>query len=301
MEALGAGREGSRPVRVAVCGRDLLALTKPTITLTALVTCAGGYVLASVPVEATVMVAALVGTALAVASANAFNMLLERDSDGRMARTRHRPLPAGRLTAASAAVEAVVLGVAGVAVLAAVVNGLTAALAMASIVVYAFVYTPLKRRTPWALLVGALPGAAPPLLGWTAATGRLEAPGLALFGVLFLWQIPHFLAIALRRREEYAGAGIMAMTVVYGPELARRYAAATSGLLIPASLTLPLLGAAGWLYAGVALALGTWMLALSGVAVRARQPAPWDRRLFVASLAYLPLLMLAVGADMLLC
>lgn len=294
MEAL--ARRRARAV-AAVQVRDICALTKPSITVTAVVTCAGGFVLATERPGAVVLAATLAGTALVVSSANAFNMLLERDSDGRMSRTRERPLPAGRMSARTAAAEAVVLGVAGVAVLAGIVNALTAGVALASIVAYAFVYTPLKRVTPWALLVGAVPGAAPPLLGWTAATGGLEAPGLALFLVLFVWQLPHFFAIALRRREEYADAGIRAVTVVYGPEVARRYALVSSALLIPASLTLPLLSAAGWTYAGVALALGAWMVCVSTAALRADQPARWERRLFVASLAYLPVLMLGLAAD----
>lgn len=294
MEALARRRAGAV---AAVQVRDICVLTKPSITVTAVVTCAGGFVLATERPGAVVLAATLAGTALVVSSANAFNMLLERDSDGRMSRTRERPLPAGRMSARTAAAEAVVLGVAGVALLAGIVNALTAGVALASIVAYAFVYTPLKRVTPWALLVGAVPGAAPPLLGWTAATGGLEAPGLALFLVLFVWQLPHFFAIALRRREEYADAGIRAVTVVYGPEVARRYALVSSALLIPASLTLPLLSGAGWTYAGVALALGGWMVCVSTAALRADQPARWERRLFVASLAYLPVLMLGLAAD----
>ena len=276
--------------------RDLLALGKPTITLTTLITCAAGFALARAGSPALVLLCALGGTGLVVASANAFNMVLERDSDARMARTRQRPLPAGRLSPALATAAAALMGVAGVGLLAAAVNGLTAWLALASLIAYAFVYTPLKRYTPLALVIGAVPGAMPPLLGWTAATDRLDAPGLALFLVLFVWQIPHFLAIAIRCRADYAQAGIRAVTVVHGEESARLQAMVYSTVLIPVSLLFPLLGVAGPLYGATAALLGVGMLAISVQSFRTGAPL-WDKRLFFASLVYLPVLMFALALD----
>ena len=188
--------------------RDLVALTKPGVTRMCLVTTAGGLLLPSsgghVPpgLEGTswiTIASALVGTAFAVGGANAFNMWWERGTDRLMARTRTRPLPAGRMTPTTALRFAWALSIASIAVLLVGTNALTAVLAASAIAGYVLVYTPLKYRTPAALVIGAVPGAMPPLLGWTAATNSIDAPGLVLFAILLVWQIPHFLAIALYR------------------------------------------------------------------------------------------------------
>src|SRR5580692_10692883 len=193
--------------------RDLARLTKPRITLIVIATCAAGMAIAPVRIPALVALLALAGTTLIVASANVLNMWWERDTDGLMARTRNRPLPAGRLPPDVALVYGLALGASSIPMLMAV-NALTAALGVLALATYVLAYTPLKRHTSLALLVGAIPGAMPPLMGWTSATGSLVAAsaprmgGLLLFLLLFVWQLPHFIAIALFRAEDYARAGL---------------------------------------------------------------------------------------------
>src|SRR5689334_25427819 len=160
------------------------------------------------------MMAAVVGTALVAGGAAVLNQLYERDTDALMRRTRMRPLPAGRVIPADAGIFGSVLSAAGLALLAARTNWLAAALALATLVVYLAVYTPMKRRTPAATLVGAVPGALPALIGWTAAHGSVSAGGLSLFAIVFLWQIPHFMAIAWLYREDYGNAGFPMLPVI---------------------------------------------------------------------------------------
>ena len=187
---------------------DYLALAKPRVVLMVLVTTTVGYVLGSAAPPAFLPLGRLlVGTALAAAGTLALNQWMERDLDARMARTRHRPLPEGRLLPAEAFALGAALLAAGVAVLALSANGLSAEVTGAIAVLYLLVYTPLKRVTPFNTIIGAIPGALPPLMGWTAARGELTAGGWALFAILFFWQLPHFLAIAWIYRDEYAKAG----------------------------------------------------------------------------------------------
>ncbi len=275
--------------------RDLIALGKPTITASSVMMAGGGLLLAPAGASPSVAAALLGGTGLAVASANALNMWVERHSDGLMRRTRARPLPSGRLDPRVALSFGVGTGAAGVLLLALAVNPITAALGLAALLTYAAVYTPLKRRTHHALVIGALPGAAPPLMGWTAATGSIDLPGLALFAVLFLWQLPHFLAIAVRARDDYAAAGIRTIAGVRGERAARAQAIAYAAGMIPVSAALVPLGVAGGLYLAGAVALGVWMLHLAAA------PSPrWCARLFRGSLIYLPALILVLIGDQLL-
>ncbi len=195
-----------RPATLSVV-RDVAALAKPRLTTLVICTAAGGMWLAPGHRDAVAAVALLVGTSLVVAAANALNNFLERDSDGQMRRTRDRPLPAGRIEPWVAV--AVGLGLPSIALpaLALLTNGLTATLAALALFSYVVVYTPMKQRSSLALFAGAVPGAIPPLMGWTAATGRLDDGGLALFALLFCWQLPHFLAISLYLKEDYARVG----------------------------------------------------------------------------------------------
>lgn len=285
---------------------DLWALTKPGVTRLCLVTTAGGFFLAeaSRPPEQNlgwlIGLVAMVGVALAVGGANAFNMWLERDTDRLMSRTRRRPLPAGRLSPRAAVRFAWGLSLASVLILAAFTNLLTAALAALAIASYVMVYTPLKYRTPLALVIGALPGAMPPLLGWTASTGELSAPGLVLFGILFIWQIPHFLAIALYRKQEYARAGIRVVPLVRGDAIAKIQAVAWATLLVPVSLMLAPLGVAGGIYLLFAALLGAAFLGWSFTGLDDKAGARWARGYFLASLAYLPALTLALVLDVMI-
>jgi len=282
--------------------RDLLELTKPGIVRMCLVMTAGGLWLAPGPTSWGTWLSALVGSGLAVASANAFNMAWEHEGDRKMARTRTRPVAAGRLPVRQASMFAAGLGVLSMLVLTLGANVLTAVLAAFALLSYVLVYTPLKRVSPLALVVGAVPGAVPPLLGWTSATGNLELPGVVLFGILLVWQMPHFLAIAIFRKPDYANAGIMTVPVVRGELVAKIQAIAWAVLLVPVSIALTPLGVTGNLYLGIALALGLGFLAwtVKGLAsTETESDVRWARQLFFMSLVYLPALSLALVADFL--
>jgi protoheme IX farnesyltransferase len=276
--------------------RDIVSLAKPRITLMVLITTAGGLLLAGGvnPVRALLT---LVGTALVVGSANTLNCWLERDIDRLMTRTKNRPLPAGRLAPEWALLFGLVLAGISIPLLTLGVNRLTGLLAFIALVSYVAVYTPLKQKTPAALLIGSVPGALPPLIGWTAVTGRLEWAGIALFGILFFWQLPHFIAIAIFREEEYTRAGIKVLPAVRGLRVAKVHALFHSFLLLAVSVSLVPLHVAGAPYLVVAAVLGVAMIV---IAVRGFTPGAsvkWARQLFAASLVYLPLLFCALAID----
>jgi protoheme IX farnesyltransferase len=275
---------------------DLLSLSKPRITAMNVLMTLGGLALAEGATTWPVALAACVGTGLAVASANALNMVLEAEGDKHMARTAGRPLPTGRLSVSAAVGFGLALGASSLLVLGSV-NLLTAALGLFALFSYVLVYTPLKRRTPLALLVGAVPGAMPPLMGWTAVTGSIDLPGLSLFAILLVWQLPHFLAIALFRKADYARAGIKTVPVVRGDRVAKAQAVAWATALIPISLVLVPLQVAGWLYGGVALVLGLWFFGWSLLGLREGADHAWARKFFAASLVYLPALTAALALD----
>ena len=277
--------------------RALLALTKPRITLLSVTTAAAGLALARERAAPTVLLSVIVGTGLVVGSANSLNMYLEREIDGKMARTRGRPLPAGQVRPGFALGLGALQGIAGIATLMLGANALTALLAALALLVYVLVYTPMKQRSLHALWVGAVAGAMPPLLGWSAAAGSLSAPALALFGVLFVWQIPHFLAIALFRRDEYRSAGLKVLPNEYG-ERATRWVI-FFGLLVQLLLTLalPPLGLGGRLYLVGVVAFGSLMLGWSVVGLRRHVDDEWARRLFLLSVAFVPLLLALLIAS----
>lgn len=278
--------------------RDVIALTKPRLSSLVLCTTAGGIWLAHGTLARWSSVAALAGTTLAVAGAHALNCYIERDIDGFMARTRGRPLPAGRLEPRVALVLGIVLAALSIPLLWVAVNPLTAALGALALGSYVLVYTPMKTRSPAALYVGAVPGALPPLMGWTAATGRIEGAGLVLFAVLFLWQLPHFLAIAIYRKDDYAAAGMKTLPIVRGDAVARRHIALWTLALVPVSLGLPLLGVAGWFYTAAAVLLGAAFVAKTLPGLRARAPQEgFARGVFLLSLIYLTGLFLALIVD----
>jgi protoheme IX farnesyltransferase len=278
--------------------RDLAALTKPRITFFVVVTTAGGLWLAPGEVSPMVALWAILGTALVVSSANALNCWMERDVDRHMARTKNRPLPAGRMTPEIALTFGLALGAISVPMLAVLVNPLTALLAAIALLSYVWVYTPMKQRTPKALLIGSIPGAMPPLMGWSAATGNLEAPGLVLFGILFLWQLPHFLAISVFRQNEYAKAGIKVLPSVRGNAVTKLHAIAYAGALVPMSLLLVPLGIVGNLYLVVIGIAGVVFAAMCVMGLRSTEnDNRWARGVFIASLVYLPLLFAALAVD----
>jgi heme o synthase len=241
--------------------------------------------------------ASLLGTVLIVAAANALNMFYERDVDGFMERTRRRPLVEGRLSPEVAV--AVGTGTAALAVplLFLGANLLTGILGLLAFVSYVWMYTPLKRRSSSALFVGAVPGALPPLMGWTVATGRIDAGGLALFAVLFLWQIPHFLAIALYRAQDYARAGIRVLPATQGERAARVHILVWSVALVGSTLLLWPLGVAHGLYLVVAVVLGALFIAWAAAGFCTATPRPWAKSLFLYSILYLTLLFVALAVD----
>jgi protoheme IX farnesyltransferase len=296
------GRPAPAPSRPSAL-RDLVTLVKPRITLVVVITTAGGLFLSrrTVPRPAalsnTTVAATLLGCALIVAGANALNMYLERDSDRWMSRTKDRPLPAGRMRPGIALWLGVALSVVAVPVLAFGANALTAVLAVLAHVLYVAAYTPLKQRSSYALLVGAIPGAIPPLLGWTAGTGRMDAAGMVLFGILFLWQIPHFAAIALFRKTEYAAAGIMVLANTAGDRATRHTIVRWTFALVVVSLLVVPLGVANHGYLVAAIALGGYFFARGYDGLRAGSGRRWARSLFVSSIVYLVLLFAALTLD----
>lgn len=290
------------PVRFATSplalGRELFLLAKPRLSALVLLTTAGGMWLAPGRIAPARALLTVLCTAAVVGAANALNSYLEREADGLMHRTRERPLPAGRLDPLLALAFGLAVPVFALPVLALVAGPLTAALALTALVSYVVVYTPLKRRSSLALFVGAVPGAIPPLMGWTAVTGRADLGGLAIFLLLLAWQLPHFIAISLYLKEDYARGGMKVFALVHGDRTARAWIAGTSLLLLPASLLPVALGLAGWLYGAVAAAasLGFTGYALSGLRLTGESNR-WARRIFLATLAYLTILMVALFAG----
>ncbi len=277
---------------------DWVSLLKPRITLMVLVTAVFGAFLAGRDFpDLAVLLALLIGTASVAGGASALNQVWERDTDALMARTANRPLPAGRIGRDSALAFAVVLSVAGLVILAAGTNLLTAAVGLVSLVAYVFVYTPLKRRTSLSTVIGAVPGALPPVMGWTAASGQLEAGAAVLFGILFLWQLPHFLAIAWLCRDDYRSAGFPMLPVVDpGGRSTGRQTILYASTLVPVSLLPVALGLGGATYFLGALALGLLFLAVS-VAFSLSFSRLAARRLLLASVVYLPALLAVMIVD----
>ena len=274
---------------------DLWALGKPRVTVMNVLMALGGFALASGSGSG-LLLRLLAGTWLVVASANALNMVLEAESDKLMARTANRPLPRGRLSVTAATLAGLAYGIIGLLLLIDV-NLVTAALGLGALVSYVLIYTPLKRKTPLALLIGALPGAVPPLMGWTAVTGRIDLPGLALFAILVAWQVPHFLAIAMYRDADYRRAGLKTVAAVRGDKVAKAQAIAWCTALLLLSLSLSWMGITSVWYAVAALALGGWFLAVGLAGLKPEAGIPWAKRFFRASLVYLPTLTLILALD----
>ncbi len=270
---------------------DWLELTKPGITTMVVVTALVGFVTASAgPAFGFLMGAALAGTGLVAAGASALNQVMERDTDALMLRTRERPLPAGRLGVPEARAFGALLSASGLAFLFWACGALSAAVAFATWASYLFVYTPLKRRTPLATLVGAVPGALPPVIGWTAASGRLEPGAFILFAIVFLWQVPHFLAIAWLYRDDYARGGFPMLPVVDREgRFTARQAVLHSASLLVVSLAPAAAGLAGPAYATGAVLLGAGLTFFALRLARARDLVS-ARVLFLASVVYLPAL-----------
>lgn len=274
---------------------DYLELTKPRIALLALVTVTVGYMLSSAGEWQLVpLLHALVGISLVAAGSSALNQFIERHIDSRMNRTAQRPLPAGRLQPSEALWFGIATGVIGTIYLAVAVNTLTAILAAGTLGLYVLAYTPLKQRTSLSTAVGAVPGALPPVLGWTAAGGRLDAGAFSLFAILFLWQFPHFLAICWLYREQYANAGLRMLPAANPKPRITGYLAVVYALaLIPASFLPTRVVLAGDGYLIIAAILGLIYLA-SAVRFCWNESRSTARGLLWTSLVYLPVLLLSL-------
>ena len=276
---------------------DYVALTKPRLNVLVVATSAAGYYLGmpgAASLNLLAMLEAVAGTALVAGGAAVLNQVYERDTDALMRRTRMRPLPDGRVTIGDARIFGLVLSLAGLVLLATRANLLAASLALATLVTYLAIYTPMKRRTSLATLVGAVPGALPPLIGWAASHGAVSMGGAALFAIVFLWQIPHFMAIAWLYRDDYAKAGFPMLPVV-DPDGRRagHQAVGYAVALLPVSLAPSLVGISGGVYLASALVLGIALLWLSVRFAIARNDRS-ARALFLGSITYLPLLWLVM-------
>jgi heme o synthase len=286
------------PVTVRTALGDLTALTKPGITRMVVFTTVAGYLMAAgLDVDIVRLLHTLFGAALASAGANALNMWWERESDAVMPRTRLRPIPAGRVSARAALVFASGLSVVGLVHLAVFVNLLTLLLVATSLITYVLVYTPLKRRTHHATLIGAVPGSLPTLAGWTASGEPIGAAALAITGIVFFWQMPHFYALAWIYREDYGRGGLRMLSVIdpHGRRLGLE-STGYSALLLAVSLVPVATGLIGWPYAVGATLLGGGMMVLSARlwAVRDNQRA-WH--LFFGSISYLPAILILMLLD----
>jgi protoheme IX farnesyltransferase len=235
----------------------------------------------------------LVGTALIVGSATTLNMWLERDVDCLRARTKNRPLPQGRLQASTALAFGAVQGAIALPVLA-VAGLIPAALGLLALILYVGAYTPMKQRSHWSVWVGAVPGAMPALMGWTAATGRIDLPGLAVFGILFVWQVPHTHAINIYRQREYDAAGLKTMPGTHGVPTTRRAILGFLFVQVAISIYPALLGVAGLPYLITASVLGVLVLAQAFVGDGSTK---WARNVFLTSIVYLPLLFATMVAS----
>ena len=255
----------SAPLPVRPRFADYGELTKPRIAAMALITVAVGYLMGAAPsADWKILSMTLLGSGLVAAGGSALNCVWERRSDAKMLRTQNRSVPAGRLSAAEAGAFGASLAFVGTGLLlVAVPNWQAAVAAFATFALYVFVYTPMKRLTAWNTVVGAIPGALPPVIGWCAARGSITVEGLALFGILFAWQLPHFYSIAWMHRADYARGG-MKMLPVVDRSNGKWTGWATVGtclLLIAASVVPFAVNAAGWIYLIGALILGFWFLA----------------------------------------
>ncbi len=277
---------------------DYVSLAKPRITALVAFTTASGLWLAPIRPRLSIVFLTLLGTVLAVASANVLNMYLERDTDALMSRTKHRPLPARRMDPQLALWFGLLLGAVSLPLLSLAVGPRPGLLAAIALVSYVLLYTPMKRRSSAALLVGAVAGAMPPLIGWTAATGTLDLPGVLLFAVIFLWQVPHFLAITLFRREDYARAGLLVLpNEPDGERKARRNIVCYTVALVSVSLLFVPLGVARNLYFATAFFAGALFVAHGLNGLRPATGPRWARKEFALSLGYLTVLLGALVID----
>lgn len=277
--------------------KDIISLCKPRITMMVLFTAMGGFYLAQQNNSIKTLFFFLLGLALLVGGANALNMYLERDTDAKMTRTKDRPLPAGRLTPNFVLFFGLFLGVISVTWLIFTVNTLTGFLGFLSFIIYVIIYTPMKQRSSLAVLVGAIPGAMPPLMGFTAATGTLSLGGLVLFGILFFWQVPHFLAITLYREKEFTSAGYKLLLSRLQRKGIYHQMALYTAALWGISLLPFLYHITGLFYFVVAFIVGCFFFLQAVYGVFQSDFERWARHFFFGSLLYLVVLFSGITLD----
>ena len=277
---------------------DYLELTKPRLSLLSVLTALVGYLAARPERSSWMLLPLLIGTALSAGGVAALNQWLEADTDARMRRTRDRPIPSGRVSTGSAFVLGWGLCLGGLALLFAKVNSLSAAFALATMVCYLALYTPSKRWSRWSTEIGAVAGALPPLIGWAAAEGRVSALGWILFGLLFFWQIPHFMAIAWTYRQDYATVNfpMLAVRDASGSRVAA-WSFVCAAILVVVTLLPAWLGFCGKAYGVAAAVLGAWFLWKAAAFLRPAGREQSARRLFLASILYLPLVLAVLVID----
>lgn len=278
---------------------DFYELTKPRLSFLSVVTAVVGYLAADPSKDAAVLLAMLLGTSLAAGGAGVLNQWWERDADARMVRTSNRPIPAGRVGPLEALLFGLLLSIAGCAILYFGANPLAAVLSAGTVASYVLLYTPLKRLTTWNTIVGAFPGALPPLIGWAAAEGSIGALGWILFLILFFWQLPHFFAIAWTHRKDYEKGGFVMLSSAdtAGHKVAVQSVVFTLALILCTLLPV-FFGYASWLFGVLALALGVYLLrpAIAFLQLDARDVGA--RKLFIASICYLPALLVPLVVDL---
>jgi protoheme IX farnesyltransferase len=298
--SFGALAEGNAPLAVTIAHRlgDFIALTKPRLNFLVVVTAAVGYYLgAGAGIDFPRLLEVVAGIAMVAGGAAGLNQVYERDTDRLMWRTRTRPLAAGRMGPQEAAIFSIALAAIGIAIVSARSNRVAALLTLLTLISYNLIYTPMKRRSQLATLVGAIPGALPPLIGWVAARGSLTLEGWALFSIVFVWQIPHFMAIAWLYRDDFGRAGFPLLPVIQpdGRSTARQ-AVLFSIALVPVSLSPYFFGLSGAAYA-VSATVGSVALLALALAFAQDRSTSRARLLFLGSITYLPLLWVALIAD----
>ena len=278
--------------------RDFVALAKPRLNMLVVASTLAGYVMGDGEALGFIRIGGLLlGTGLVAVGASAFNQVIERDLDGLMRRTRTRPLPGQRLQPLEGLLFGSAITLAGVLLIVASSNLLAGAVALATLVTYVAVYTPLKKRTSFGTVIGAIPGALPPIIGWAAVAGELPVKAWVLFGIMFLWQLPHFLAIAWMYRDDYARAGFPMLPVIEPDGRSTgRQAVVYAAALVPLSLAPTLMHMTGDVYFAGALVLGLAFLWLTFRFARSRAVKD-ARQVFFGSIVYLPVLWILMIAD----
>jgi len=279
--------------------KDYYELTKPRLSFMSVVTAIIGYLSADPARDFGVLASLLIGTSLAAGGAAVLNQWLEREADAKMVRTKDRPIPAGRIAPHNALFYGLGLSILGCYLLYAGANPLAGLLTAVTVASYVLLYTPLKRLTTWNTLVGALPGALPPLIGWAAAENSISTLGWILFAILFLWQMPHFFAIAWTHRKDYDRGGFVMLSSAddNGVKVARQ-AFAFAIALVACTILPTLLGFASWGYGVIAILAGCYILRPAVAFLDEKQRDIAARRLFIASIIYLPALLFPLVLDL---